>query len=231
MAEENATAERVEKKLDQQIEKFQRQKKISIGAGAVLIVAVVIYYIFLASSVGPLSEPEGIADAGMGYLQDRAPEVRQQVTQQLQEQAEPMMNNVVDSTIERLPKVREQMEMNLQNTLDKQLVQIQENLNIYMEESLQNVDPRVEAIMERMAEVETPKQAEDEMYALLTQPFEAQEIRLELNTYAMALNYLAERLHYLRTADDLTGTEEAERDLIIVLRELSNRSGHPELGS
>ncbi len=224
MADAKAIVQRIESKINGQIERSESAKKTTIGVYVVLLVVVIGYFSWLIGSVKEFTTPEGITDVVVGNAITMIPEARKELAGTITENADEYMNEFIDTGIEQIPRLRGEIERVAVAEVETQLRLADQTLTEFLDFAYANNGEQVRPYVKQLSDAETMEEIEEILYTLLSQPFDHQELRVELETYGMALQNLADRLQYLQDSDELTETEKLEKEVVAVLREISKRS-------
>jgi len=225
MADVKATAERIEKKIDAQIEKYNAAKRTTIIVYVVLMLVMVGYFSWLTGLVRDFSTPDSLADIAADGLERQLPVMRKQLVAAADQQASEYLNAAIDEGIRRIPEVRHEVEETVLREVRAKLVETNATLNEFVDYAYANHAEQIRPLIKELDAATTSEEIENILFELLKQPFDHQELRIELETYGLALAALAERLHALRTATDLDEIHRMEKEIIAVLKEISERSG------
>ncbi len=225
MADAQSVIQRLDSKISDQIHRSENAKKTTIGIYVVLLIVVVGYFTFLIGMVKEFSTPEALSEVAVGYAVEEIPQAREELASYIVDNADDYMNDFIDKGLEQIPRIRAEVQRVAVREVDTQLRLADQALNDFLDYAYANNGEMIRPYVQQLDEAETMEEIEEILYTLIKEPFDHQQLKVELETYGMALQNLADRLQYLREADDLSEIEQLEKEVIVVLREISERSG------
>lgn len=226
MADTKATIDNLEKRIEAQIGRHNSAKRATVTIYAILIVVILGFYMVqVIPNVKKATEPKFIADIAVSAAEDNIPKVRAQVSQQLQTKAPEYVSEFIDHGLAEVPRLREDFEAELMRKVKAELALTEVELGHFVDYAYEKHGDQIRPIIKELDAAKTSEEIEAVLFELLKQPFDHQDLRVELETYGIALQGLAEHLHYLRTEGNLDEIQRLEREVIVVLKEISDRSG------
>ena len=224
MADTKSNADRIEKRLDETIAKLEKGQRINTIIGIVLIVVILGYFGFLISQVRGLSTPESVSEIATGYARERIPDMRQGLSDQLTQNAGKYINDAIDQALQTVPDVRRKAHQVAIQQSDKYMNQVRTELEKMMDQALEQNSAEISLLIDELQTVEGTQEFEDTLYKILMEPIEEGNLHVDIQAYGVALMELSNKLERIANDRDLGESERIERDLIVALKEFSNRS-------
>ncbi|MCB2156679.1 hypothetical protein KQI84_17520 [bacterium] len=225
MADAKANADRIEKRLDETISKLERGQRINTILGIVLIVVIMGYFGWLISKVNDLTTPESVSELVMGMAREQIPDARKGLSEQLTENAEGYINDAFDEVLSSAPDLRREAHKFALQQADKYMKQIRTELESMMDQAIEMHSEEISLLIAELQTVEGTQEFEDTLYQILMAPIQEENVHVDIQAYGVALEELANKMQRLAEAKDLTESERIERDILIALKEFSDRSG------
>lgn len=224
MADAKASAERLERRIDEQLQSAERSQKVTLGIGLVLIVVLIAYFSFMTTQVKDLMQPDSVADMAADYVEKQIPQARAALTKQAEANADKYIQDAVDEIKARIPDGRKQLESYALGFLNDLLIDLDLQLNEFTAYAIAENEDRVNDWMNYLQDDDGAAALEDELYKTFMEPVEASTLKADLKAYGIALQELASKVERLKNNDQLTKSEVVERDILIALKVLSERS-------
>jgi flagellar basal body-associated protein FliL len=214
-------------KLDAEVNRVKKGQTITISVGVVLIIFIMGYFGFMSGYVKDALDPKGLALMAGTQITERIKEYRPQVEKAAKENAPILVDKMVSELFDvQVPKGREALEKAIMEEGDQNLEAMQEYLldqfDIVMEAHQDNVQELVNLLKTSEGRDEFRKAVYDQINEAMAD----QEIEISLASYGDALADVENKLSTLSEKDeaDFTSTEKATYDLLVIVRELANRS-------
>jgi hypothetical protein len=224
MADANASAQRIEQRLDQQIAAAERSQKVTIAIGLILIVVLIGYFSWIIGKVKQVIEPQGVVDVAVGYVDEQIPKARQAIVEQVRANSATYIDEAIKTVMARIPDGRQQIEMWAVDRFNELLYELNAQLNEFTDYA---IEQQRDTVNEMMALLDTDMEAgalEEQLYETLMEPINTSSLRADLRAYGAALMELADLVEKLVANDNLTEIQVVQRDLLIALKVLSERS-------
>lgn len=224
MADAKTNADRIEKRLDATISKLERGQKINTVIGVILIVVLLGYFGWLISMVKDIATPQSVSELVMGKGREIIPEARKNLSNQLTDNAEKYINEAVDEVLASVPQIRREAHKFALQQADKYIRQVRGGLEDMMDKAIESHSAEISLLIEELQTVEGTREFEETLYEILMVPVREEGTHVEIEAYGLALVELSNKLERLANDQDLTESERVERDIIIALKEFSDRS-------
>lgn len=226
MSNELKAIEALERKIEEQIEKANKARTQLIVVVGVLIIGLGIYLTILGNQVESLANPEDVAGMTATAIKDQIPGIRRQVAAEIKSQAPKALDRAVDNFLTEIPKGREQVHKLVEALVDDQMLAINKELDVMLNEALSKHAPEIRGLLREIGQPDGQKRFEDFMYETLAEQLSHPTMVHDVEGYGIFLVRLANRLEDVANGDPskLTSAQRAEREFIISLREISNRS-------
>lgn len=159
-------------------------------------------------------------------IKKQIPGIRRQVAAEIKAQAPKALDRAVDNFLAEIPKGRDQVHKLVDALVDDQMRAINHELDVMLDEALDKHGPEIRSLLREIKQPDGQKRFEDFMYDTLSEQLAHPSMRTDVEGYGIFLVRLANRLDQVVAGDQskLTSAQRAERDFIISLREISNRS-------
>ncbi len=226
MSGELKAIESLERKIEEQIEKANKARTQMIVVVGVLIVLLGGYLTVLGNQVESLANPQDVAGMTADAIKNQIPGIRRQVAAEIKAQAPKALDRAVDNFLAEIPKGRTQVHKLVDALVDDQMRSINHELDVMLDEALDKHGPEIRGLLREIKQPDGQKRFEDFMYETLSEQLAHPTMRTDIEGYGIFLVRLANRLDEIVVGDPakLTSAQRAERDFIISLREISNRS-------
>lgn len=224
MADAKASAERIERRIDEQLQNAEKSQKVTLGIGLVLIVVLIAYFTFMTGKVKDLMQPESVAQLAAHYAEEHVPKAREALTTQVEQNADKYIKDAVAEIKARIPDGRKQLESVATNVFNDLLRDLDAQLNEMTDYAIEVHQDRVNDWMNYLQDDDGAAALEDELYKTFMEPIETSTLKSDLKAYGIALQELADKVDRLKAGVELTKSEVVERDILIALKVLSERS-------
>lgn len=224
MADAKASVQRIEQRLDQQLVAAERSQKITIAIGLILIVVLIGYFSWIIGQVKQVVEPQGVVDVAVGYAEEQIPKAREAIVEQVRLNSATYIDEAIKTVMTRIPDGRQQLEMWAVDRFNELLYELNAQLNEFTDFA---IEQQRDTVNEMMAMLDTDMEAnvlEEELYGILMEPIQTSSLQADLRAYGAALMELADLVEKLAADDNLTEIQVVQRDLLIALKVLSERS-------
>ncbi|MBX3730485.1 MAG: hypothetical protein KF858_15000 [Candidatus Sumerlaeia bacterium] len=224
MADAKASAQRIEQLLDQQIAAAERSQKVTIIIGLILIVFLVGYLSWSTYMVKKMIEPKEVIGIAMVYVEPLLPQGRETIVEQVRLNSNTYIDEAIKVVMTRIPDGRQQLEMWAVDRFNELLYELNAQLNEFTDFA---IEQQRDTVNEMMAMLDTDMEAnvlEEELYGILMEPIQTSSLQADLRAYGAALMELADLVEKLAADDNLTEIQVVQRDLLIALKVLSERS-------
>lgn len=224
MADSNAALSRMEERIDKQIAHHRRARNITLGIGAALIVVLIAYFSFLTSLVRNLMTPESVSEIAVDYAERSLPELRQEITTALRDNADEYLDTAVDQLVAFVPEGRAFTERWARENFDLYLRELDVTINELADYAIDAHGDQVREMLDLLDDDINMPALEEELFTLLMDPVYQSNAHVDLRAYGIALSDLATRLERLVEGENLSESERIERDIVIALKQISIRS-------
>lgn len=224
MADASASVERLERRLDEQMAKHAKSQKITIGIGVVLVIILIGYFSWLTAMVKDLMQPESVGDMVIAEIDTRIPQIREELTQELETRSDALLEEGVKELQAFIPKARVQLRDYAIKEFDALMVQTRAQLNAFAEYTIELHEDRVREMMQQLDSDAKIPELEETMYEVFMDPIRGSQAEADIRAYGIALLEISEKVDKLAKNEELTETERIEREILVALKELSNRS-------
>lgn len=227
MADTQTVANRLERRLEDQVTRYQKAQRNTILIGLVPLLIIVIYFSILISQVNDLTRPQSVSDMAVGYASEKLPELRRTLTNDLTQNADKYLNAAADELLASLADGRREIEQFATKEFAGYLAQLKGDVYDLADYTFETHSERIHEMLTYLESNEDTSEFEDEMVAMLTADIYASNAHVDLRAYALTLDELAQKVDRLRRGEAQDEAERLERELLVALKELSNRSGEP----
>ncbi len=226
MADATTTADRLEKKLDDQLAQLEKAQKTSLMIYIGLMVIIAIYFGVLNSQLKTLTNPKDLSEVAVGLVQPEIPKAREALASELKGNAEGYLNEALSSILAELPGIRQEVEKNVMMEVKTQLRKTQSQFNEFLDYAYTNHSEELRPLVGRLDNAESMEELESVMYDIMKEPLDHVDFKVDIEAYGLALQHLANKVERLRISspDSLSKEDQMERDILVALRELSRRS-------
>lgn len=224
MADNVAVADRLEKNLDEHIAKIERSQKVTIAIGVILALVMVGYFSYMKSQVTKMTNPDDLSGILIDMVDKQIPVLTKSATDELSKSAEANINEGINAGLALIPELRKDANIYVNSKVGEILTHADKLHDEAMDEVLAAKRDEIRIIVDEIDKHDDQEALNKAMYEMLSEPFNKPELKMDVEAYGMALDMLAQKLERLRTAKDLTPDEVIERDLMIALKEISDRS-------
>ncbi|MBI5154408.1 hypothetical protein HZA57_04140 [Candidatus Poribacteria bacterium] len=224
MADTKAQAQRIEARLDDAIAKLQRAQKLTVTIGIVLMVVIGGYFSWLRSMVSDLVTPQSISDLTVGAIEREIPKQTDKLSKDLVANADKYVNKTVDEMLKAIPEGRKNAEKFVHEETSAMLTKVHDGFSEVAEVAYAE---NAEELRQFVKDLNTPdgaKGIEDALYDALTEPLMTSNVQTDLRSLSEALINMNRKLEHLLRQENLSKSEQIERELIVALKELSKRS-------
>lgn len=218
--------EQLEKKIDAQIARAKAMQTTTLVIGVVLIVIIIGYFMFMASQVRKMMVPQDLAEIAGDQIRTRVTELTPELEKAARENAPKLVDSLVNEIIEnQLPSGRQFLEEMIKEESTRQLDRMENILVESFREVIDQNDEAIRSLVEALKNDEGRETFQESIRALLLEALNDGEINVALDSYGMALEEVNGLLLRLSSPDEeLTNEERITKQLIVVVRELANRS-------
>jgi hypothetical protein len=227
MADAKTTAAGIEARLDQSIEKQAKAQRTNIVVGVILLAVVLGYFTVLNFMVRDAVTPDSIAEVAVGYAEEEIPKLTAELRRDVAGRADTLVNQAVDQGLNLLPEVRKQAESFILSETRIHMAKAESEINALTDFAFDNHGEDVRGLIADLSSNEGQIALETELYDMLTALFMESNVKVDIEGYGLTLLHMNDKLLRLRDANDLTEAEKIERDIIVALREFSDRSDAP----
>jgi len=224
MADSKAVAERIEQKLDDQIKSYKSRANITAIIGVVLGIVIIGYFTFISGLIKQMMVPEEVAGIALTPVEARFPELREQIALELQNNAEEVSDEVINTLLRRVPEIRREIVAFTDGRLDLILERVRQDILDVTRLTLDDHKAKIDEMLPYLESDQSARVFEEEMYQMLIDTIQAMPAKSELDAYGITLGGISDRAEFLLTADGLTESQQMEREILFILKELSVRS-------
>ncbi len=230
----------IERKLDEQHGHLKRQRAVSLVVGVVLLIVVAAYMSWIGKQIRTMTEPEGVSDVAAEFVRKNLPEARKAVAKQAEENLPVWLDSAVDGLIETgMPKARMAVEENTIKYVDEHLAHADKIVRENIDEALATHSEEIIMYMKNLDTDEGRKEFEDRLYGIIDESLNDESIKVEMESYGLALEEVSRRLSHITDVAHMRGDaglyatdqEKILADLISVMIEMGRRMNLGEMGT
>lgn len=228
-----AQLDKLERRIEDEVSKSKRSMTISVIVGIVLVVILIGYFSFMSSLVAEAAEPEGLAQMASVEINERIPEVSKQLEQTAKEQAPELVNAAINYVVdEQLPGARKAAEDTIKKEVEAALDKYEAEITTTVDETMDKHRENIKQLASQLTTAQGKADFEEELYRVITESLEQQDIKMQMEMYRMALMDINAMLGFM-AEEEFAATQEQEalRNLIGILRELASRAELNYLGT
>ena len=226
MAPTKQEINRLEDRIDQQITKGRNAMTFSVVGGIVVVVILIIYFSWASGWAREMSQPETVTEIASDKLVEQIPEVRRVIEREAKANAPEIVDDLLDAAInEQLPNMRQRAQNVVKEEVEKAADKYQAELMAAVDDTLSKHGENIRTMSENLTTPEGKQAFEDELYEVLDEAIQAQDIQVELQGYAIALKEIDYMLTELSDdGQEFSPQQEQLYRVVAILRELANRS-------
>ena len=224
MATSQEIVERIERRLTEEAASARRAGTITLVVGLVLCAVLAGYLYYLRTQVEELAQPTELARDISTKAKSQLTAMRKELAATLTRDPDGLLRDGLNWSLDQVTSLRIEAETKLLRELDQALVDAKVQFDLALDEALENNEAELRLAARDLLTEEGVAAAEEDLYHALTEMYSASEVRYDIAAYAIALDGLAQHLEKLAANEDLTPVEQAQRDLVIALKELSSRT-------
>lgn len=225
--------ESLEKKIDAQISRAKTMQTTTLVIGVVLIVIIIGYFMFMAGQVRKMLVPQDLAEIAGDQIRTRVTELTPELEKAARENAPKLVDSLVNEVVDnQLPQGREALETAIKEESTRQLDRMETVLTDAFRQVVAQNEEGIRSMVETLKTDEGREEFQEAIQALMLEAINDGEIIVALDSYGIALQEVNALLGHLSTTPDadLTNEERITKQLIVVVREMANRS-ELELGT
>lgn len=217
---------RLEAKIDEQRRKSDKAKSITVGFGLLLLVFIIGYFVVIGYFVRQMLEPQFVTAMVAEKVTANIPQLRKMAEEQANAVIPAMVDDFVNNAIhKKLPEARMYLEHTITTEADAQLTASEEQIFGAFEQALSDHGDVIRDHAKALSTDAGRDELEESLYKVLTEAVKDPNLQVELHSYSLALEQVSGMLKYLAEPSNLlTPEEEQIRELVGVVREMSNRS-------
>jgi hypothetical protein len=227
----NAAFDRFEQRLDEAVASVNKTKTTTVVLYVLLAAIIGGYLTWAGIMVREMVNPANLSPIITTKINDSIPQARREIASRIKKEAPLLVDQATARLLEQLPEGRKAIRETVEKLAEEQIHKIERDLDALVSDALQRHGDELNAVAKDLQTDEGREAFENSLYAALTEPLNDPTINPNIKGYGLLLQQLADRLERLATATDLTEQERTERDFLIAIREVSQRTPkyRPEL--
>jgi hypothetical protein len=227
----NAAFDRFEQRLDEAVASVNKTKTTTVVLYLLLAAIIGGYLTWAGIMVREMVNPANLSPIITTKINDSIPQARREIASRIKKEAPLLVDQATARLLEQLPEGRKAIRETVEKLAEEQIHKIERDLDALVSDALQRHGDELNAVAKDLQTDEGREAFENSLYAALTEPLNDPTISPNIKGYGLLLQQLADRLERLATATDLTEQERTERDFLIAIREVSQRTPkyRPEL--
>lgn len=214
------TLEQLEQKVDQLAESMHMQARqlkkgarVILLAGFVLVTVIVIYLGLIFKIYEEITRPEALAEMAQGRALETLPVLSKTLEDALRDAAPQIAEDAKRKTIAALPKIREEIENQMDAAADKLVDRLDASLDPILDEALKQTKGDIEEMINDLENEDMALELGKKLKEALAEKL-AVEVDTDLDKFLRTMAAIEKKLVSLQTKEELTPEEAFEKELI-----------------